>query len=123
MSNVPLQTHLLTYLCLGCIQRMFCDILSSEHYLLHCRKTLPAEAFQSKFSNMTDIVRVWDFYSPDYNCPLLKERVGEPFLNLPDHFCMSFTPLCYGRGLGYTGLLLKDCISRMTEEFQRKAKS
>ena len=26
---------------------------------------------------MTDIVRVWDFYSPDYNCPLLKERVGE----------------------------------------------
>lgn len=45
---------------------------------LPCRKTLPATALQSKFSNMTDIVRVWDFYSPDYNCPLLKERVGEP---------------------------------------------
>ena len=79
MSNVPSRTHLSAHLCLGCIQRMFCDVLSSAQFPLRCRKTLPAEAFQSKFSNMTDIVRVWDFYSPDYNCPLLKERVGKPF--------------------------------------------
>lgn len=39
---------------------------------------MPASALQSKSSNLTDIVRVWDMYSPDYNCPLLKERVGEP---------------------------------------------
>ena len=45
--------------------------------ILPCRKSFPPARFKTKFSNITDIVRVWDFYSPDYNCPLLKERVGE----------------------------------------------
>jgi len=45
--------------------------------VLPCRKSFPPATFKTKFSNITDIVRVWDFYSPDYNCPLLKERVGK----------------------------------------------
>ena len=53
--------------------------LGSVGAALPCRRTFPAEAFQTRFSNLTDIVRIWDFYSPDYNCPLLKERVGEPW--------------------------------------------
>ena len=50
--------------------------------VLPCRKSFPPARFKTKFSNITDIVRVWDFFSPDYNCPLLKERVGEPSIFL-----------------------------------------
>ena len=50
--------------------------------VLPCRKSFPPARFKTKFSNITDIVRVWDFFSPDYNCPLLKERVGGPSIFL-----------------------------------------
>ena len=41
------------------------------------RQSLPPEVFQSQYSNLTEGISVWDLYPPDYNCPLLKERVGQ----------------------------------------------
>ncbi len=40
------------------------------------RQSLPATAFTTNESNLGMFLRVWDFYTPDYNCPVLKERVG-----------------------------------------------
>ena len=43
------------------------------------RKQLPAEAFTGSLTDLhhhRNYTRIWDFYTPDYNCPLLKERVG-----------------------------------------------
>jgi hypothetical protein len=40
------------------------------------RSTFPPEVLSNSNSNLSNIVRAWDFYAPDYNCPLLKERVG-----------------------------------------------
>ncbi|CAK0783873.1 hypothetical protein CVIRNUC_007073 [Coccomyxa viridis] len=40
------------------------------------RLSLPAEVFQRQYSNLSEGISVWDLYPPDYNCPLLKERVG-----------------------------------------------
>ena len=42
-----------------------------------CRQSLPTEVFQRQYSNVTEGIGGWDLYPPDYNCPLLKERVGQ----------------------------------------------
>ena len=44
------------------------------------RKQLPSSAFTATETLLGDPgdprLRVWDYYTPDYNCPLLKQRVG-----------------------------------------------
>ena len=40
------------------------------------RAKLPDAAYSTPNSDLGDFRRIWDFYTPDYNCPLLKERVG-----------------------------------------------
>lgn len=40
------------------------------------RDALPASAFSTPNTDLGGFRRIWDFYTPDYNCPLLKERVG-----------------------------------------------
>lgn len=45
--------------------------------LVASRLSLPAEVFQRQYSNLSEGISVWDLYPPDYNCPLLKERVGQ----------------------------------------------
>ena len=34
------------------------------------------KGFQRSATNLGGDTRIWDYYTPDYNCPLLKERVG-----------------------------------------------
>ncbi|EIE18098.1 hypothetical protein COCSUDRAFT_45640 [Coccomyxa subellipsoidea C-169] len=40
------------------------------------RKALPGTVLTSAVTDLGDFRRIWDFYTPDYNCPFLKERVG-----------------------------------------------
>lgn len=40
------------------------------------REKLPASAFTIAVTDLGDLRRIWDFYTPDYNCPLMKERIG-----------------------------------------------
>ncbi len=40
------------------------------------RDALPESAFTTPNTDLGGFRRIWDFYTPDYNCPLLKERVG-----------------------------------------------
>lgn len=40
------------------------------------RAGLPDSVYSTPNSDLGDFRRIWDFYTPDYNCPLLKERVG-----------------------------------------------
>ncbi len=40
------------------------------------RKALPGTVLTSAVTDLGDLRRIWDFYTPDYNCPFLKERVG-----------------------------------------------
>ena len=57
-----------------------CPALLEEHLtssLAASRQSLPAEVFQRQSSNLTEGISMWDLYPPDYNCPLLKERVGQ----------------------------------------------
>ena len=79
----------------------------ARHKANALRKTFPKSAFKSKHSNLTDIVRVWDFYAPDYNCPLLKERVGRS-LGSPLH-ALATSSIC-------------DCVAAVkTPEQQRRS--
>jgi hypothetical protein len=40
------------------------------------RDSLPAEVKSSERTLIGNDQRVWDLFGPDYNCPLLKERIG-----------------------------------------------
>lgn len=40
------------------------------------RETLPAAVLTSSVTDLGGLRRIWDFYTPDYNCPFLKERIG-----------------------------------------------
>lgn len=40
------------------------------------RETLPATALTSTVTDLGQLRRIWDYYTPDYNCPFLKERIG-----------------------------------------------
>lgn len=40
------------------------------------RNSLAPESLASKDAVITNGLQVWDLYGPDYNCPLLKERIG-----------------------------------------------
>ena len=57
--------------CQRCFEeRVTCSSVAS-------RQSLPAEVFHRQYSNLTEGISMWDFYPPDYNCPLLKEHVGQ----------------------------------------------
>ena len=40
------------------------------------RQQLPDWALTGTATNLGGETRIWDYYTPDYNCPLLKQRVG-----------------------------------------------
>ena len=40
------------------------------------RQQLPDWVFTGGQTKLGEYIRIWDYFTPDYNCPLLKQRVG-----------------------------------------------